>query len=328
MPPNPLICRAATSCPGWLGRPGYSTVSTAGCSARNSATSAAFSLCRCIRSTSVFSPRMVRYASNGPGTAPAPFCRNANAVVEFFVVGQQRAADDVGVPADVLRRRVQHDVGAQQQRLLQRRRGEGVVHQHLYVRRRRPVAAIGAMSAIDSSGLVGVSTQISLVFAVIAVAHGVEIRQRHRGVVDAPLREHLVDEPEGAAVGVVGDHDVVAGPQHRAQRAVGGRHARAERTPERRLLHRGQRGLQRRARRVAGAGVLEAAAQPADAVLGERRAGVDRRVDGAGGRIGPKPGVDGPGGQALADLSSVHSSPISAIEVQIGRSPRRCRHGP
>src|SRR6267378_8045512 len=80
MPPKELICLAATSCPGWVDNPGYNTVSTAGCSSRNSATSAAFSLCRCIRSTNVLSPRMVRYASNGPGTAPAPFCRNANAV--------------------------------------------------------------------------------------------------------------------------------------------------------------------------------------------------------------------------------------------------------
>jgi cystathionine beta-lyase/cystathionine gamma-synthase len=39
---------------------------------------------------------------------------------------------------------------------------------------------------------------------------GVEVGQRHRGVVDPPLREHLVDQPEGAAVGVVGDDEVVA----------------------------------------------------------------------------------------------------------------------
>ena len=61
------------------------------------------------------------------------------------------------------------------------------------------------------------------------------------------------------------------------------------------LLDRRQRRLERRAGRVAGAGVLESAAQAADAVLGERRTGVDRRVDGAGGRVGPVTGVDGPG---------------------------------
>jgi hypothetical protein len=41
--------------------------------------------------------------------------------VEFFVVGEQCAADHVGVSADVLGGGVQHDVGAVHQRLLQRR---------------------------------------------------------------------------------------------------------------------------------------------------------------------------------------------------------------
>ena len=92
-------------------------------------------------------------------------------------------------------------------------------------------AAMALMSAMDSSGLVGVSTMISLVFGVIAVAHRVEVRKRHRRVVDAPLGEHLVDESEGAAVGVVGHHHVVTRTQYRAQRAVGGGHPRAERAP-------------------------------------------------------------------------------------------------
>ncbi len=165
------------------------------------------------------------------------------------------------------------------------------------------------MSAMDSSGLVGVSTMISLVCGVIGRAHRVEVGQRHRRVVDPPLGEHLVDEPEGAAVGVVGHHDVIAGTQHRTQRAVGGGHPGAERAPERRLLHRGQRRLQRRAGRVAGAGVLEAAAQPADAVLGEGRAGVDRGVDGTGLGVRPEPGVDGLGGQAPPPALLTHHRP-------------------
>ena len=40
------------------------------------------------------------------------------------------SADHVGVPAEVLRRRVHDDVGAERQRLLQVRRGERVVHDH------------------------------------------------------------------------------------------------------------------------------------------------------------------------------------------------------
>jgi len=114
------------------------------------------------------------------------------------------------------------------------------------------------------------------------------------------------DQPEGAAVGVVRDDDVIAWPQQRAQRAVGGCHAGGKRTPEGGLLHRGKRRLQRRARRVAGARVLKSAAQPADAVLRERRARVDRRVDGTGAWVGPKPGVDSLGGQALPPVFFTH----------------------
>ena len=135
-------------------------------------------------------------------------------------------------------------------------------------------------------------------------AHGVEVGQRDGGVVDAPLREHLVDQPEGSAVGVVGHDDVVTRPQQRAQRAVGGGHARAERPAVGGLLDRGQRRLQGGAGRIAGAGVLVAAAQSADAVLGERRAGVDRRVDGAGAGIGTETRVDRLGGQAPPPLYS------------------------
>jgi hypothetical protein len=47
--------------------------------------------------------------------------------VELGVVGHQDAADDIGVSADVLGGGVQHDVRAQRERLLEVRRGEGVV---------------------------------------------------------------------------------------------------------------------------------------------------------------------------------------------------------
>jgi hypothetical protein len=46
---------------------------------------------------------------------------------QFGVAGDQRTADHVGVPAEVLGRRVHHDVGTERDGLLQVRRGEGVV---------------------------------------------------------------------------------------------------------------------------------------------------------------------------------------------------------
>ncbi len=154
------------------------------------------------------------------------------------------------------------------------------------------------MSAMDSNGLVGVSTQISRVCGVIA-ARTASTSDSATGVYwTSHSGEHLVDQPEGAAVGVVGDDHVVAGPQHRPQRAVGGGHAGTERPPEGALFDGRQRGLQRGPGRVAGARVFESAAQTADTVLGERAAGVDRGVDRPGRRVRPVAGVNGLGGQS------------------------------
>ena len=87
----------------------------------------AFAQCRSIRTASVLTPRSTSHASNGPGTAPSDFCRNAScsATVSSFVA--TKPPIDVGVSAEVLRRRVEHHVGAERERLLEVRRREGVV---------------------------------------------------------------------------------------------------------------------------------------------------------------------------------------------------------
>ena len=98
-----------------------------------------------------------------------------------------RAADDVAVAAAVLRRRVRDDVGAERERALQVRRGEGVVDDE----RPRPascaISASAAMSAMPSSGLVGVSTQTIFVCpGRIAARTASTSRDRGDGVLDAP----------------------------------------------------------------------------------------------------------------------------------------------
>src|SRR3989440_281446 len=60
MPPKSRICRRATSWPGWLGRPGYSTRATAGCSVSSTATARAFSQWRSMRTARVLTPRSTR----------------------------------------------------------------------------------------------------------------------------------------------------------------------------------------------------------------------------------------------------------------------------
>ena len=117
--------------PGARAGPGRAPGATRGWPTRNSATRSALSQCRSMRTARVFRPRSTSQASNGPGTAPMAFWwkrrRVAPAERRRRVRDDQRAADDVGVAADVLGGRVHDDVGAERERALQVRRREGVV---------------------------------------------------------------------------------------------------------------------------------------------------------------------------------------------------------
>ena len=76
------------------------------------------------------------------------------------------AADDIGMAAEILRRAVNDEVGAELERLLQIGRGEGVIDRELRAGLWL-TSAMAAMSRICSSGFVGVSIQTSLVFGVM-----------------------------------------------------------------------------------------------------------------------------------------------------------------
>ena len=149
------------------------------------------------------------------------------------------------------------------------------------------------MSAMLSSGLVGVSTQI------IRGAPGRNAArtasrscERHGGPVQAPVLGDLGEEPVGAAVRVVRDHHVVARPAHRPQQGVLGRQAAGEGQPAPAALERRQALLQRVAGRVAGAAVLVARAaarrrRPGRTCWSGRSAAPPRRY------AGPAPGRRG-----------------------------------
>ena len=186
-------------------------------------TTRAFSVCAAIRRCSVRSPRCTRKQSSGPGTAPTEFCTKRTASCSAGSRTIDRAADGVRVPAEVLGRRVHDGVGAELQRPLVDRRRERVVDRDeraARARDRRP-----ATSTTFSVGLVGVSTQISFVVGAHRRRDRVEVGLVDHRVLEAPAREHLVDEPVGAAVEVVGDHDVVAGGADRGDQRVLGGHA-------------------------------------------------------------------------------------------------------
>ena len=237
------------------------------------------------------------------------------------VAGHQGAADHVGVPAEVLGRGVQHDVRAEGERLLQVGRGEGVVDDEAHVRRARDVRERGdvrdaqqrvrrRLAPDDAGG--GPQGR----------AQGVDVAEVDRGVLHAPRREHLVDQPERAAVGVVREHDVVAGGQEHPQQHVAGPHPGAERVGVPAALEGGEALLQRGAGGVGAARVLVATGpQPAHAVLGEGGRQVQRCDHRAGGRVGLLPGVDGPGGEALGKIA--HDSTVRGGAVRTRGRPAR-----
>ena len=107
------------------------------------------------------------------------------------------------------------------------------------------------MSAMPSSGLVGVSTQIILVCGVTAARTASTSETSAARPGQAPPLGDLGEQPVGAAVGVVRDHHVVTGPADRPQQGVLGGQAAGEGQPVRAALERGQALLQRVAGRVA-----------------------------------------------------------------------------
>ncbi|CAM5665895.1 hypothetical protein SSPIM334S_07589 [Streptomyces spiroverticillatus] len=210
------------------------------------------------------------------------------------VVGDERTPDDVRVPAHVLGGRVHDDVRAQRDRLLEVGAGEGVVDDELRARRVRDLRDGGDVR--DPEQRVG--GRLDPHDLRTGRERGPD-RRRVGGVGDRPLhapaRDDLGEEPEGAAVRVVRDDDVVAGRQERTQQAVLGSQPRSEGEPAPAALQGGEVLLQGGAGRVGAAAVLVTAAQAPDPVLLVRRHLVDRRNDGAGQGVGGVARVDGEG---------------------------------
>ena len=176
---------------------------------------------------SVLIPRSTSQASNGPATAPIAFWWKAQLLAELGVGGDQRAADDVGVAAEVLRRRVHDDVGAER-RAAAAGTGEANVLS-------TTSSAPRVVRELGQRGDVGDAEQrVGRRLAPDDPGRRPRTPARtasrsssgDRGVLQAPPREHPGDQPEGAAVGVVGDDDVVAGPAARCAAACPRRPAR------------------------------------------------------------------------------------------------------
>ena len=156
-------------------------------------------------------------------------------------------ADHVGVTAEVLRRRVHDDVGAERERPLQERRRERVVDDDACAARVRERGDRGDVD--DGERRIGGRLDPHQRGAVGPVAtERVDVGEVGHAPLDAGRREHLRHQPERAAVRVVGDHHTLTGREQAQHRVFRG-HARS-RTRSRARRLRATRGTPRSARRV------------------------------------------------------------------------------
>ena len=84
-----------------------------------------------------------------PGDRAERVLQEAEPLRDRLVVRRDHAGDDVGVAAEVLRRRVDHDVGAEVERVLQVRRGERVVDDDLRADRVRRLGDGGDVDDVE-----------------------------------------------------------------------------------------------------------------------------------------------------------------------------------
>ena len=172
-----------------------------------------------MRSGSVLVPRSTSHASIGPRIAPCGVLHEFQPLDVVVAHRDRDAADAVAVAVQELRRAVDHDVGAELDRPLDVRAGE-VLSTTTKTPRSCASWQAAARSVSRSTGLVGVSRNSICVDGRNARSRRVEIRGVHVGEVELIFPQHPLEQPVGAAVGVVGDDDVIAGLQQRHDGAL------------------------------------------------------------------------------------------------------------
>ena len=227
-----------------------------------------------------------------PGHGPDGVLQKRQPRGEAAVVGRGKAAHHVRVPAQVLGRRMDDDVGAEAKRLLQPRRGEGVVDHE---------QGTGSMGRLGDRRDVDDAEQ--RIGRCLDPDHPRGRCQRLLEVGGAPEVGRvdgetggLVDpggQSMGAAVRVGGEDEVVTRPEQ-PQHGVLGRRPAGEGEAVGSALEQGEVRFQTGPGRVARARVLEASVL-SDRVLLEGGGEVDRRGHRPRLWIGPATPVDGAG---------------------------------
>ena len=228
-----------------------------------------------------------------------------------FLREHERAALHVAVAADVLRGRVEDDVGAQSDRLLEDRSRERVVHDG---------GNAGSPSRRDRRGEIGdlherIRRRLEPDQPRLGPNRGREGgRIVHGDLVGphAPTREEVGRRDPVAVVGVVGEDEVRSRPEGLHQGRCR-RHARSEHQRRLPAFERRQRELEQGLRGVALPDVRRRADERVVLIARKRRRQVDGRGDGAGGRIGGVSGMD----EERFQLHEVRlSSPVCGLTGQ------------
>ena len=233
---------------------------------------------------------------------------------ERVVRGEHSSAEHVAVAAEELGRAVDDEVGTELERTLQHRARERAVDGDQRARTVHELAdrvevddaeqRIGRELEPDQAGAIGHRR-----------GDRVGIGRIDRGEGQPVAPEDLVEEPEGAAVHVLGEDDVIPGieEQHHRRRC---RQSRREREAVVGALERREALLEVAARRIAGARVLESLV-PSGRLLRERGRQVDRerpRRRSPGRGPGRRAGRASPGRAACAARRSAASAAGDELE--------------
>jgi hypothetical protein len=237
-----------------------------------------------MRACSERQPRSVSHRPKGLATAPGEVAAMRHRRVQRVGAREhQRTAERVGMPAQVLGGRVHHHVGAMRDRVLQRRRGEGVVagqQRALRVRQLRQRRQVG-----DAQLRVrGRFRPQQLRRRRDRGAHRGEVAELHPAQLHAALGKEFLAKHAQAGVAVGRDQHFGAG-RHRLQQRVHRRHAGGKGERRRAAFHRGQRGLEPVLGGIALARILVAGDTLARRSVRVGRGQVQRRRDRAGGRV-------------------------------------------
>jgi len=207
---------------------------------------------------------------------PVEFWQEVEALAQLCGMCHQHPGTEVVVAAEVFGGRIDGDVGAEVEGALQHRGQKSVVDTNSRPRSRQRMPR-AARSATPSRGFPGVSTSSALLFGRMAAATAAVVAGINVADAQPQFAEDLVKDPVGAAVKILGDHQVVSAGKVQEE---GGqrRHPRGEGQSAGAPLELGKSLLEQLAGRITRAGVVVTGAL-ADTGVAVGGARIDREAE-------------------------------------------------